>query len=81
MSKEGSNAGAVLESLLSRVEKLKEEQAALGEDIKVVKGEAKAQGFDTATFNEMLKLRRMDPEKRSEREHLRDTYMAALDMI
>jgi len=33
------------------------------------------------TFNEMLKLRKMDSEKRQEQEALRDMYMNALDLI
>jgi len=78
---EGTNAGKVLNALMERVERLEEEKKALQSDIKDIKAEAKSQGFDLKTFNEMLKLRKMDPEKRQEAEALRDMYMNALDLI
>ena len=77
----GGNSAKALQGFLERVERLVEEKAALQSDIKDIKAEAKGAGFDMKTFNEMLKLRAMDAEKRQEQEALRDMYMNALDLI
>lgn len=62
---EGSNVAAQeLESLLQRVENLKEQQAEIAEDIKEVKAEAKARGYDMKAFSVMLSLRAKDAETR-----------------
>ena len=70
-----------LTSFVERIEKLKEEQASIGDDIRDVKTEAKSAGYDVATINEMLKLRAMDKADRDEREALRDTYALALGVF
>lgn len=77
----GGNSAKALQGFLERVERLEEEKANLQSDIKDIKAEAKAVGFDLKTFNEMLRLRKMDAEKRQEQEALRDMYMNALDLI
>ena len=77
----GDNAAARLKGFCERVERLEEEKRGLANDIKDIKTEAKSVGFDVKTMNEMLRLRRMDANKRQEQEALRDTYMAALDLI
>jgi uncharacterized protein (UPF0335 family) len=83
--KGGDNAQRVaaeqLRSFCERVERLKEEADTIREDIKEVKAEAKAMGYDMATLNEMLKLRAMDKAEREEREALRDAYGRALGMF
>lgn len=53
-----------LEKLLQRVENLKDEQAEIAEQIKDVKGEAKAKGYDMKAFNAILSLRAKDAETR-----------------
>jgi len=78
------NTGAVgeqLRSFIERIERLNDEKQAIAEDIKDVKAEAKAMGFDVKTLNEMIKLRAMDKADREEREHLRDTYAHALGVF
>lgn len=77
----GDNAKERLKSFCERVERLEEDKRGLASDIKDIKTEAKSVGFDVKTLNEMLRLRRMDTNKRQEQEELRDTYMAALDLI
>jgi uncharacterized protein (UPF0335 family) len=57
-------AKADLEALLRRVENLEESRAEIGEDIKSVKSEAKAAGYDMKAFNAMLSLRKKDVETR-----------------
>lgn len=79
MAKKGSNfAGEALKSLVSRIERLQEEKAALQEDIAAVFQEAKSSGFDTKIMREVLKIRRMDKHERDERETLVQLYMDAL---
>lgn len=69
-----------LKSFISRVEKLQEEQNEIATDIKEVFGEAKAFGFDVKAIRTILKIRRIDAQKRQEEEEILQTYMAALGM-
>lgn len=74
-------AGAELLSYIERVERLLEEKQGIANDIKDVKGEAKAKGYDMPAFNEMIRLRAMDKDERDEREALRDHYAHALGIF
>lgn len=74
----GDNAKQQLVSFVERMERLAEEKAALGEDMKEVMSEAKTTGFDTKTIRKVLSLRKMDPKARNDAQALVDTYMAAL---
>lgn len=76
-----SVAGDQLKAYVERVERLEEERKTIAEDIKTVKGEAKAMGFDMKVFAEMLKLRKMDDQERQEWEGLRDSYGHALGIF
>ena len=81
----GDNAQTVaagqLRAFIERVERLQEEKDTIAEDMKEVKQEAKAAGFDMTAFNEMLKLRKLDKAERDEREALRDLYGTALGVF
>lgn len=70
-----------LRAFCERIERLQEEKQTIVDDIKGVKGEAKATGYDITTLNEMLKLRAMDKADRDEREALRQTYGEALGVF
>lgn len=59
-----NSTAAMLENYLSRVENLREEQKEVAEQIKEVKAEAKASGFDMKAFNAMLSLRAKNAETR-----------------
>lgn len=74
----GGNAQSQLRSIVERVERLLEEKATLMEDIKEVYAEAKGNGFDTKTLRTAIRIRAMDPAKRSEAEAILDLYMAAI---
>jgi uncharacterized protein (UPF0335 family) len=74
-------AGDQLLSIVERIERLTEEKKALTDDIKEVKAEAKGNGFDVKTIDQMIKLRAMDKAEREEREALRDTYALALGVF
>lgn len=70
-----------LRSYIERIERLEDEKATLGADIREVFAEAKANGFDAPTMRKILKLRKKDESERSEEELLLETYMRALGML
>ena len=70
-----------LKSIIERIEKLEEEKAAIADDIKEVYAEAKANGFDTKTLRQVVRLRKQDSAERQEQEALLDLYMHALGML
>jgi uncharacterized protein (UPF0335 family) len=70
-----------LRSIIERIEKLEEEKAAIAGDIKEVYAEAKANGFDTKTLRQVVRLRKQDSAERQEQEALLDLYLHALGMI
>lgn len=70
-----------LRSYVERIERLEEERKSVADDIKDVKAEAKANGYDTKTLNEILRLRKMDKAEREEREALRTLYADAIGLF
>lgn len=76
----GGVSGQRLKSFVERIERLEEEKAALGKDIKEVFGEAKATGFDAKIMRKVIRLRKMDAEKREEEQCLLELYKSALGM-
>ncbi len=77
----GGVAGKRLQSFFDRVERLEEEKSALAEDIKEIFAEAKAAGFEVKIMRRVMKLRKMDVEKRREEDELLELYMAAIGMV
>lgn len=73
-------AGKRLKSFIERVERLEEEKKALAEDIKEVYAEAKGTGFEPKIMRRIIKLRKMEVEKRREEDELLEIYMAAIGM-
>jgi uncharacterized protein (UPF0335 family) len=69
-----------LRLLIERVERLEEEKKGIADDIRDVYAEAKAVGYDAKIMREVIKLRRMSPDDRAERDAILDTYRAALGM-
>jgi len=81
-SKVGDNSvdAEALKGFVDRLERLDEEKQAIVDDIKSVKGEAKAGGLDVKTIDRVLRLRKQEREiRRVEREML-DAYLRALGM-
>lgn len=76
----GGVAGARLKTLVERIEKLEEEKSTIGGDIKEVYAEAKGTGFDTKTMRKLIRLRKMDDEKRREEDELLELYRAAIGL-
>jgi len=80
----GHNSGEVnaahLRAFVERIEKLDEEQRALGDDKKEVYAEAKGMGYDAKIIRKIVSLRRQDKDKRREEEEIMSLYLAALGM-
>ena len=77
----GDNSGVSgkrIKSFVERVERLEEEKKGLADDIRDVYSEAKATGFDVKTIRKLVKIRKMDAEKRREEQELLDLYCAAV---
>lgn len=80
MTDVGGVARDQLRSIVERIERLEEEKKAIGDDIKEVFAEAKANGWDVKTLREVLRIRRMDAAERQELDALLDLYLHALGM-
>jgi len=74
-------AGERLKSFIERIEKLEEERASLGADIREVYSEAKGSGFDIKIMRKVVALRKMEPAERAEIDELLDIYKQAIGMI
>jgi len=69
-----------LRLLIERIERLEEEKKGIADDIKDVYAEAKAVGYDPKIMRQIVRLRKMKPEDRTEQDMILDTYKAALGM-
>ncbi len=76
----GAISGERLRSFVKRIEKLEEDKAAVGEDLGEVYGEAKSMGFDTKIIRQIVRIRKIELEKRREQEELLELYKSALGM-
>lgn len=68
-----------LKSFVERIERLEEEKLALIADIREVYSEAKGTGFDVKVMRQLIRLRKMDRDDRSQMEAVLDVYERALD--
>jgi uncharacterized protein (UPF0335 family) len=69
-----------LRLLIERIERLEEEKKGTADDIRDVYSEAKAVGYDAKIMRQIVRLRKMNANDRSEQEMILDTYKAALGM-
>lgn len=81
MAVEDSVAQDQLRAFIERIERMEDEKAAIGADIKEIYAEAKGNGFDTKTMRRVVNLRKQDANERLEQEALLELYMSALGMI
>ena len=79
MSDVGSVAGERLRSFIMRIERLEEEKQAISSDIRDVFSEAKGSGFDIKVMRQLIRLRKMDQDDRSEMEAVLEVYERALE--
>jgi uncharacterized protein (UPF0335 family) len=81
MSEDASGISADrLRSIIKRIEKLEEDKAGISDDIKEVYAEAKGTGFDVKIIRQIVRLRKVELEKRREESELLDLYMSAIGM-
>lgn len=69
-----------LRLLIERIERLEEERKGISDDIRDVYAEAKATGYDSKIMRQVIRLRKMRPDERSEQASILDTYTCALGM-
>lgn len=69
-----------LRLLIERIERLEEEKKGLADDIRDVYAESKAVGYDAKIMRQIVKLRAMKPDDRSEMETVLEVYKAALGL-
>ena len=76
----GGVAGQRLRAFLDHIERLEEEKSELADAIKDVFAEAKSVGFDVPTMRKILRLQKMQPDKRREQDELVKLYKAAIGL-
>ena len=69
-----------LRSYIERYECLEAEKQDIADQQKEVLAEAKGCGYDTAIMREIIKLRKMDPDERAEKEAILQVYLEALGL-
>jgi len=69
-----------LRSFVDRIERLEEEKMALAADIREVYSEAKGAGFDVKVMRQLIRLRKLDKDDRTQMEEILSVYERALDM-
>jgi uncharacterized protein (UPF0335 family) len=74
----GGVAAERLRSFVQRIERLEEDKAGLGQDLKEVYAEAKGEGFDVKVLRKLISLRKRDPQQRREEEELLELYLSAI---
>lgn len=77
---EGNVAAEQLRLFIERIERLESEKKGIGDDVKDVYLEAKANGYDVKTMRSIIRLRKMDKNSRMEADALLETYKSALGM-
>lgn len=70
-----------LKQFIERLERLEEEKANIGNDIKEVFAELKGRGFDVKAVRSILRIRKKDHAERQEEEAMLELYMQALGMV
>ena len=69
-----------LRSYIERYERLEAEKQDIADQQKDVLAAAKGAGYDTAIMREIIKLRKMDPNERAEKEAILQVYLEALGL-
>ena len=69
-----------LRLLIERIERLEKEKKGISDNIRDAYAEAKAVGYDPKIIRQVVRLRKMNPDDRSEMETILETYKAALGL-
>lgn len=78
---DGNVAADQLRLFIERIERLEEEKKGVGDDIKDVYAEAKANGYDSKIMRQIVRLRKMEKHARDEQDALLETYRNALGLV
>ena len=83
MSEFGHNSVAddQIKSIVSRVQHLEDEAAAVKEDLKQVYSEAKGNGFDVKIIKKLVRLLKQDRAKLQEEKAILELYAAAMGYL
>jgi len=66
---------------IERIERLKAEQKAIGEDVSEIMAALKSRGYDMLAVREALRLRKMDADKRRDFQNALDAYGPQLGLF
>ena len=69
-----------LRSIIERYEALEAEKKDIAEQQKEVLAEARFSGYDLSILREVIKMRKMAPDERAEKEAILQVYLDALGM-
>jgi uncharacterized protein (UPF0335 family) len=70
-----------LKQFIARIEAIEEERFEVSEQIREVKADAKALGYDRKTISQIVRLRRIHPDDLANQEILLDAYLATIGEI
>lgn len=78
----GSNrvSSSELQEFVDRIERLNGRKSEISDDLKVVFAEAKSRGYSPQYIRAIVKLRKLTPSEREERDAMLDLYMSAAGM-
>nr|WP_024349646.1 DUF2312 domain-containing protein [Aurantimonas coralicida] len=69
-----------IRSFVERIERLDEEKATIGDDLKDVYAEAKGEGFDRKVLRRVVSIRKQGLDAHREEEAILELYLQALGM-
>lgn len=81
MSEIGHNTDTQLKSILERINRLEDDKAAIGTDIREVYLEAKSNGYNPKALRVVVRKQREDRQKAAALQVDVDAYMAAMGML
>ena len=66
--------------IITRLERLEEEKAAVAQDITDILADSKIKGYDIKILKQIMRLRKMDDDKRIRQEEELETYKSTIGM-
>ena len=66
--------------IITRIERLEEEKAAVAQDITDILADSKIKGYDIKILKQIMRLRKMDDDERIRQEEELETYKSTIGM-
>jgi len=66
--------------IITRLERLEEEKAAVAQDITDILADSKIKGYDIKILKQIMRLRKMDDDERIRQEEELETYKSTIGM-